>query len=1118
MTLHEAVEKVLQQTGHPMTAREIADEINRQKLYQRGDGNPVPTSQIHARVKNYRNLFNKSNGQISLLNFQKDDIQTYADDKVYVNPKVTSRPDLTLHEAIKKVLEQHVHPMTAQELADEVNRQNLYHRGDGEPVPSSQIRARVKNYPFMFERDGSIISLPLSQVTESKTLYHARNFPETIKRVNTHLYNLPRVTELESLILTIQLFIVIKQFHDRNAGNSNLKSTKSISELNEKLSDFELINEYPHLKDLILNYSHEFRKLPHSVLTLLLEAVDSLSKQEILDNLKEYINNSNYFDKSKSGEYITPNFINTILANITNPKQNEIVFDPFAGWCGTLIEAFAVNQKVKLIAQEVNLDIAELGKLNLMLNECTDFQVQNSDSIKSPTIDPNTANVIISDLPIGVGVTEDFDFDFTRYSDHIHSNSLQLEMMLSRLELDTGRIAVILTQSFFTNKANKKLRKHIIDEDLLEAIITLPAGILPHTGVKVSIVVLNQGKRRELAKSVLFIEADKDKSLQNLYRKNKNAYEEVTQKLANNIIETYRSIRDNGKVKQFIAKQSSIEKAEYDLSPGRYDPKIVETIQQVKRNDKYSKLRHILKKAPTQSMSESEAGLKVVQISDLNEVGVDFYLNLDSIVQKDINKTQYSVLSESAILVARIGEKLKPTYFKYRGEKVAIMNNIYAFTVSLAKINVEYLITQLYSDFFSLQMHSIRSGVIIPYFSVSDFLELDVLIPSITEQINKVSAFKADQEVEGRIVSFIKEIQLVTKSEDIKAEVTRFAKRSLPNAENVVFRTEFDFEEFPFSHEDIKNNKLIQVVREYDENGDPLPDEDFIHYLLLDRDNSINGIITTQSLAMSVTNQEIDEINAYVSFLKKTREFITKQIAYDSLAKYAHTSKNFFLKLVGEINGIIDSENPQLKDAMETLYVASEKILDRKRNRGKEISDYLLGAKLEQLSKKISAYAKFYKTTDLNFKQITDGEFSTFKLNEVLADCKNVVGEFEISKPEEEISIYGKKEAIKQGFIDLIQNGIEYSSDSIVKIEITDHRNFVSVSISNGVSKLLPEETFNKLGQQWLTAQNDVGISKGLYWAKQAVENSNGQFEILPYKSYVNNRIFGITLKFKNAL
>jgi hypothetical protein len=59
MKLHEAIVAVLIESGQCLTASQIAEIINQRKTYIRGDGNPLPSSQISARVNNYPNLFSK---------------------------------------------------------------------------------------------------------------------------------------------------------------------------------------------------------------------------------------------------------------------------------------------------------------------------------------------------------------------------------------------------------------------------------------------------------------------------------------------------------------------------------------------------------------------------------------------------------------------------------------------------------------------------------------------------------------------------------------------------------------------------------------------------------------------------------------------------------------------------------------------------------------------------------------------------------------------------------------------------------------------------------------------------------------------------------------------------
>jgi HB1, ASXL, restriction endonuclease HTH domain len=67
LTLHEALALVLRENGNePMTARELTDQVNVRSLYRRRDGSPVEANQVHARTKNYPNLFEKHGSRIRL--------------------------------------------------------------------------------------------------------------------------------------------------------------------------------------------------------------------------------------------------------------------------------------------------------------------------------------------------------------------------------------------------------------------------------------------------------------------------------------------------------------------------------------------------------------------------------------------------------------------------------------------------------------------------------------------------------------------------------------------------------------------------------------------------------------------------------------------------------------------------------------------------------------------------------------------------------------------------------------------------------------------------------------------------------------------------------------------
>jgi hypothetical protein len=67
LTLHEALALVLRESGNDwMTVRELTEQVNARNLYQRRDGSPVEANQVHARTKNYPQVFDKSGSRVRL--------------------------------------------------------------------------------------------------------------------------------------------------------------------------------------------------------------------------------------------------------------------------------------------------------------------------------------------------------------------------------------------------------------------------------------------------------------------------------------------------------------------------------------------------------------------------------------------------------------------------------------------------------------------------------------------------------------------------------------------------------------------------------------------------------------------------------------------------------------------------------------------------------------------------------------------------------------------------------------------------------------------------------------------------------------------------------------------
>ncbi len=78
MTLHEAIIRLLKQTGRAMSTREIADALNRNKWYEKKDRSAITDFQIHGRTRNYPQFFDRNGSMVSLRGMPVSSVKTNA--------------------------------------------------------------------------------------------------------------------------------------------------------------------------------------------------------------------------------------------------------------------------------------------------------------------------------------------------------------------------------------------------------------------------------------------------------------------------------------------------------------------------------------------------------------------------------------------------------------------------------------------------------------------------------------------------------------------------------------------------------------------------------------------------------------------------------------------------------------------------------------------------------------------------------------------------------------------------------------------------------------------------------------------------------------------------------
>jgi len=1020
---------------------------------------------------------------------------------------------MTLHEAIEKVINQFHQPLSAQEIADEINKQKLYIRGDGNPVPSSQIHARVKNYPQIFnKKDGKIWLVKLTAIDFKN--YRSKKIkllPELLNDLTIGLYNKFNLSDFESILIVSGFTVVIKEI---KAEFDNDGFIKPIA--NEELEDTlkRLINENHQLKDqfnYILTkidlFSNVFFKNSSQGIHY---QVSICRDNEFNEYMIEYFSRIGFFSKTSFFKnFYTPDYINKILVNLSDPKDEDIIYDPAAGIGKTLVGALQKNNNVFLVGVEKDQQLQLLSKVYTYLYNCRNIKLLNNNSLENPSLKKNSADVIISNPPFNEKLKDLSKLDFERLSNDRKSEVVFFEMMLSRLNPITGRMAVVVPDGFLFSKSNFPIRKHLIESDLLDTVIGLPKGsYYPATGVNTSIVFINQHKKQDRANNVLFIDCRTNfefKIKDNELSYDKDRLTELVDSI-NHI--WHEGIDQNKSLKSKIIHNSQISELEYVLIPERYSSGILQSIEEIEKTENLVELKDFLSSAYSIPSSKYDYGekMKFVQIRDLNENPSDFYLRTSTLNESKEIKKDYRIVANSALLVARIGNNLKPTYCK-ANEPIALSSSIVPFKVDTKKVNIEFLISQLDSEFFSSQFHLIQVGAAMKTFQINAFLKLKIPIPPLIEQLNKLAIYKEKQANKLKMTNFIRSIKLANTPEEIKAEIERYAGEIFKDSKYIVFNRDYEFEKFPFSEKDI-------IETQYIKNPKPGGEVPFAQLLLIDDEKRTYGVLTVHT-ENNVSFEQYSEINAYANFVVKTSTKFLRENTNKLLKTFNHSTKNMLKDINKILKDFINTKNEKFLEALNTSYLKDDELIDDLIKRGgRKREDFLAINRISEAHRVVNKHFEQLKRRHSYYSHSINSGIEEIKLtefiNKIFVD-QNYIGIDNQTNDETILAI--KAVPIEMAFNDILDNAKYYSPDEFVEVKIQEKLMYVDFLISNSVKDFMSKENYEILGKEDLK-NGDGTNSTGLCNAFQFI-NEDNEISLIPYKEYSDNRKFTVKIKLK---
>ena len=353
-------------------------------------------------------------------------------------------------------------------------------------------------------------------------------------------------------------------------------------------------------------------------LSLFLKEINEFSydHSENLGNAFEYLL-SILGSQGDAGQFRTPRHIIDFMVEVLDPKKDESILDPACGTGGFLISAYKhilknnsknynskeddysfarnepdalgiqiqsngkykgekikptekKNMQKKTVGYDISPDMVKLSLVNMYLHKFKEPQIYEYDTLTSDSRWENEFDIILANPPFmsprgGIRPHNRFGVTSNR------SEVLFVDYIAEHLSIN-GRAGIIVPEGiiFKGDKAYKFLRKTLVEEKFLWAVVSLPAGVFqPYSGVKTSILFLDRKKAKK-SDEILFVDVQSDGfDLGATRRKsNKNDLFKAFAILAPDRLGRKEKLAS--KIAHWVKKQRIIESGDFNLSGNGY--------------------------------------------------------------------------------------------------------------------------------------------------------------------------------------------------------------------------------------------------------------------------------------------------------------------------------------------------------------------------------------------------------------------------------------------------------------------------------------------------------------------------------------------------------------------
>lgn len=323
----------------------------------------------------------------------------------------------------------------------------------------------------------------------------------------------------------------------------------------------------------------------------------------------------------KAGEFYTPPEISDLIAEILNPQEGDSICDPACGSgsllmkCARKIKDRFGSKKYALYGQEAIGSTWSLAKMNMFLHGEDNHKVEWGDTIRNPKLLDKKGGLMHFDI---VTANPPFSLDKWGHDEAEHDKFGRFRRgippktkgdyafilhMIETLKPKSGRMGVVVPHGvLFRGSSEGKIRKQLIEENLLDAVIGLPEKLFYGTGIPAAILIF---KKHKTDNKVLFIDASRECKA----GKNQNL---LAPENIEKIIKAYKA-RKNVDKYAYLANIDEIKENDFNLNIPRY----VDTFEEEEEIDLMAVRRE------REKLKAQLAELEVEMDGYLKELGYD---------------------------------------------------------------------------------------------------------------------------------------------------------------------------------------------------------------------------------------------------------------------------------------------------------------------------------------------------------------------------------------------------------------------------------------------------------------------------------------------------------------